>query len=238
MPHDMTTFLDTRNFIKDDEKQSLFGLLSVHDWTLLGHRFFSQDYPNIEGGVYQFGHTSRHQINIDVPIPEEGAYFGVIYIDKGWETIKENNSILFELIPNEKVPNNSFDVDRPSKPNEIRVKLRRMNKPHELSSFFIDVRGGSTDGAGRNEHGEAHFHLLKKNTFEDFGKVDIPSVDSWRATKNKMDLIKISGGPISKAEKKELVNWLDKENNINLCRLHDEWTLMNKYNNRTPGTTA
>ncbi|MBK7668784.1 MAG: hypothetical protein IPJ32_16480 [Sphingobacteriaceae bacterium] len=159
----MEKVLVTTDFKADDKHQTLFGILYYESPTLLGYRFASKDFPEIEGIVYQYFRTSDYTFLTvkgyeDAPL---GTFFGIIAITKGWEIIKSGVTISFTLEPNTKEPEIS-STPRELGPDVIFVAFRRMNEPHELSSFYIDVRGGSTDGAGRNEHGEPHFHLLKR----------------------------------------------------------------------------
>lgn len=229
----MVKALITTDFKANDEKHTLFGILYDYEPTLLSCRFTSKEYPEIEGVVYEYFYTSEYTAlavkGYDVPL---GTFFGTIAILKGWDIIKSGVSISFTLEPNTEEPK-LFEPNRELKPGEIFVAFRRMNKPHELSSFYVDVRGGSTDGAGRNEHGEPHFHLLKKNTREEIAKINIPFIEKWNASNDRIQLIQLESGFISKSEKKELVEWLEKSNN--LLRLLDEWTESNKYNNRVLG---
>jgi len=158
----MEKILNIKDFQINDDDQTLFGVLYDNDPTLLGYKIKVNEHPDIDGVVFEYFRTEEQFINSIILGKPLGTFFGTIKILKGWEIIKSDNSISFYLVPNDKTPNVShFDPNRELKPGEIYVKFRRMNKPHELSSFYIDVRGGSTDGAGRNEHGTAHFHLLK-----------------------------------------------------------------------------
>ncbi len=114
-------------------------------------------------------------------------------------------------------------------------RFRIMNKLSELLSFNIYVQGGSTEGAGRNEHGKAHFELKEKNSGKKIGKIFMPSLDIWIQSDRK-DRIKFltvdKGFDISKREKKIFLDWLEQDNNENLLRCHKEWNEANKFNNR------
>lgn len=118
---------------------------------------------------------------------------------------------------------------------EVHEKFRIMNKLSDLLSFNIYVQGGSTDGAGRNEHGAAHFELKEKNTNKGLGKIFMPSLDEWNKLDNK-SRIKLmlvhNGADITSKEKKAMVRWLEINDNENLLRCHKEWNENNKFNNR------
>lgn len=228
--------LETKDFQIDEDDQSIFGVLFDNEPTLLSYRIESKEYPEIDGFVYEYFQTGERFINTIILGKPLGTFFGRIKILKGWEIIKSNYSVSLSLIPSDNIHANPFlSPDRKLKPNEFYGKFKKMNELHELSSFFIDIRGGSTDGSGRNEHGTPHFHLLKKNTNEDLAKIEIPSLELWNKTENKIKLIGISNSAISKSQKKELVNWLQKDDNLQ--RLLDEWNQLNKYNNRALSTT-
>ncbi len=114
-------------------------------------------------------------------------------------------------------------------------RFRIMNKLSELLSFNIYVQGGSTEGAGRNEHGDAHFELKEKNSRKKIGKIFMPSLDIWIKSnrKDRMNFLTVDKGiDISKREKKIFLEWLEKDNNENLIRCHKEWNEANKDNNR------
>lgn len=113
--------------------------------------------------------------------------------------------------------------------------FRIMNKLSELLSFNIYVQGGSTEGAGRNEHGDAHFDLKEKNSGKKIGKIFMPSLDIWIKSnrKDRMNFLTVDKGiDISKREKKIFLEWLENDNNENLIRCHKEWNEADKDNNR------
>ena len=115
-------------------------------------------------------------------------------------------------------------------------KFRRMNKLSDLLSFDIWVHGGSTEGAGRNEHGEAHFELKEKKSHRPLGKIFMPTINKWLGLdfKQRVKLLNVqNGNDISQKEKKGFVRWLELNNNENLIKCHQEWNECNKDNNRT-----
>jgi hypothetical protein len=127
-------------------------------------------------------------------------------------------------------------VDENGKQFSVTEKFRIMNKISELLSFNIYVQGGSTEGAGRNEHGEAHFELKEKNSGKKLGKIFMPTKDKWISynRKERLELMIVENGrQLSKREKKILVEWLEINNSENLLRCHSKWNEINKFNNRT-----
>ena len=127
-------------------------------------------------------------------------------------------------------------IDENGIEHHLRECFKMMNKLSELLSFNVFVRGGSTGGAGRNEHGAAHFEIHQKNSNKNIGKIFMPTLELWSNSnlKEKISLLTVDKGiDISKREKKAMVKWLEKENNENLIRCHKEWNRMNKDNNQT-----
>lgn len=126
--------------------------------------------------------------------------------------------------------------DENGKQFNVTEKFRIMNKISELLSFNIYVQGGSTEGAGRNEHGEAHFELKEKNSGKKLGKIFMPTKEKWISCnrKERIELMVVENGKqLSKREKKVLVEWLEINNSENLLKCHSEWNEVNKFNNRT-----
>lgn len=126
-------------------------------------------------------------------------------------------------------------TDENGKTHRIIDNFKRMNKLSELLSIDIYIRGGSTGGAGRNEHGEAHFEIHQKNSRKNIGKIFMPELSKWINSnfKEKSFLLTISNGAdLTKREKKALVLWLEKDNNENLKRCYIEWNRINKDNNQ------
>lgn len=126
-------------------------------------------------------------------------------------------------------------VGKDGKKYTVKEKFKRMNKLSDLLSFEIWVHGGSTDGRGRNEHGEAHFEIKEKNTQKPKGKITMPSLELWLKSnfKERTGLMKVQNNDdISKKDKKGMVRWLELNDNENLINCHKEWNESNKYNNR------
>ncbi|MEE9408110.1 MAG: hypothetical protein V3V28_08555 [Polaribacter sp.] len=126
-------------------------------------------------------------------------------------------------------------TDENGKTHHLKDNFERMNKLSELLSINIFIRGGSTGGAGRNEHGEAHFEIHQKNSNKNIGKIFMPKLNRWSELnfKEKLSLLTIEkGADIPKREKKAFVKWLEKNENENLKRCYNEWNRINKDNNQ------
>lgn len=126
-------------------------------------------------------------------------------------------------------------TDENGKTHYLKDNFERMNKLSELLSINIFIRGGSTGGAGKNEHGEAHFEIHKKNSLKNIGKISMPKLSHWNKLnfREKLSLLKIENGEdLTKREKKAFVKWLEKNDNENLKRCHNEWNRVNKDNNQ------
>jgi len=118
----------------------------------------------------------------------------------------------------------------------VQEKFKRMNKLSDLLSFEIWVHGGSTEGRGRNEHGEAHFELKEKKSRRPLGKIIMPSLEIWLKSdfRERIELMIVQNNEdISKKDKKGMVRWLELNDNENLINCHKEWNECNKHNNRT-----
>ena len=220
------SFLFIADFKVDSARQCISGSLSIPEKSLIGATFYSEEFSNVTGYVSQcwvVSEEQREKLNLSV-----GSWFGVIEIENGWNIIESGMLKRFVLVENDSAESIPI-IQTPGKYMSIE-KFIKVNKPHELSSFDIDVRGGSTEGAGRNEHGEPHFHLLKKRSRVELGKINIPDVETWKRAENKLKLIQVEGGDITRAERKELIEWLDKDNCKNLHTLLKEWNERNKDN--------
>ncbi len=126
-------------------------------------------------------------------------------------------------------------VGEDGKQYTIHEKFQRMNKLSDLLPFEIWVHGGSTDGSGRNEHGEAHFELKEKNTRRPLGKIMMPSLELWLKSdfKERVELMRVqNNNDISKKHKKAMAMWLGLNDNENLINCQKEWNESNQHNNR------
>lgn len=229
----MNRILYLSDFKIDNDKQTLFGILYKYEPSLLSSKFYSKEFPRVKGYVFEYFEINKNRVSevigYDVP---DGTFFGTIHIKSGWEFIASGALTSFILKENKTKPTNIDYSKVKLKPGQIFVKYKKMNKPFEFSSFFIDLRGGNTEGVGRNEHGKPHFHLKYKNSLKDIGKIDIPDIETWKKSTRKIDLLVVEEGYITKSEKKEIVDWLEKFNHKNLELLLSEWNEMNKFNNR------
>lgn len=127
-------------------------------------------------------------------------------------------------------------VGEDGKKYTVNENFKRMNKLSDLLTFEIWIHGGSTEGSGRNEHGEAHFELKEKNTRRPLGKITMPSLELWLKSdfKEKIEFMKVQNNvDISRKDKKGMVSWLELNDNENLLNCHKEWNESNKHNNRT-----
>lgn len=229
----MNQILYISDFKIDKEKRTLFGVLYKHEPSLLSYKVYSKRFPKVKGFVFEYFEINKNRVSkvIGYNVPD-GTFFGTIHIKSGWEFIESGEMIDF-LLKENKTKVKSLDLSKVKlRPGQIFVKYKKMNKPNEFTSFFIDLRGGSTEGAGRNEYGKPHFHLKNKNSLQDIGKIDIPDIETWNKSIKKIDLLIVEGGSITKKEKKEIVDWLEKDNNKNLERLLAGWNEMNKFNKR------
>lgn len=103
--------------------------------------------------------------------------------------------------------------------------------------YDVFVNGGDSYGKGRNEHGEPHFHF--SDNIKGGGKFSfsilIPTPTEWSNNKD-LTIIESNTGSNEwkkfKNEKKALIIWLDKPNNItneftNLQFIRLQWNTLN-----------
>ena len=198
-------------------------------------RFKCDEFPEVKGfvnEVFMVMEGMEHAYGFKL---EVGQWFGCIHIEEGWETLESGKVTEFylrEFQPSDAPPRVAKETVLPPGTRLVYEKFHKINKPHELSSFDIDVRGGSTDGAGKNEHGAPHFHILEKRTRKDLGKVEFPNVELWRLASDKETVLDLSKASISRSQKKEVIDWLEKDDQKNLELLMSEWNSRNKHNNR------
>jgi hypothetical protein len=95
-----------------------------------------------------------------------------------------------------------------------------------FSNFYIDVRGGATDGAGKNEHGKAHFHIILNAGRQDLGAVFFPTVEDFKTNKTELEF----PGQITRSMKKEINEWVFAGGLKNLELINKQWFEMNKDN--------
>lgn len=130
----------------------------------------------------------------------------------------------------------SFQIKANGKTYTVNEDFKRMNKLSDLLPFDIHVFGGSTEGAGRNEHGDAHFQLKEKGSRKDLGKIYMPTKESWEnaTQKERIKMMRVDGRTqLKPKEKKMFVRWLEIDENQNLIKCHNQWNESNEGNNRT-----
>ncbi len=228
-----TRVLYLKNFKIDTKKKAISGILFEPKITLLSAKFISEEFPEIKGFVGQAFQKDKSRGIINSPYGfklKEGDWFGTIYFDSDFEIIKSGIVKKFSLI--ESVGNKTKIVRAKIKRGQIYEKFIAINKPHEFSSFTIEVKPGSTYGSGRNEHGKPHFHMTRKNSRDQLAKIEIPDINIWKYSIKKLELLNVIEGNISKTQKREIVNFFEKENNQNLILVTSEWNRLNRDNNR------
>lgn len=173
---------------------------------------------------------------LNLPETFKGLPDGTWMIEYTFETIELLRRFEDEGITGFSVEGRFVIEDIKGKKYTIYENFKRMNKLSDLLPFDLYVFGGSTDGAGRNEHGEAHFELKEKNTRKSLGKIFMPNMENWvkSSSVEKLEMFTVNNGPqISKKEKIAIVRWLELNENENLKNCHKFWNESNQYNNRT-----
>jgi hypothetical protein len=118
------------------------------------------------------------------------------------------------------------------------VEKARINDPIDFT-YDVFVYGGDSYGSGRKEHGDPHFHFADKIKGGNWQfSILIPTVEEWNQNKE-LYIYEISNGEFNwrgfKKEKKELIDWLDIQNNdltfyTNLEVIRYNWNTLNKTN--------
>lgn len=223
----MTENINLRNFYIDKDGKCLHGKVKSPKFNLAGAKLFIPKYAEIKGCVVELfrvvdvNHVRDRAKGISFDI---GDWYIMILINKGWSVFVNNK--IKELILIEPEFKNAPETSSSSLgPNEILVKLK---SEHRFSRFYLDLRGGSTNGVGRNEHGEPHFHIILYAQKKDIGKVFFPSISEFKNGKNEL----IFKTEISKKDRKEITEWVFESSLKNLELLNNDWNLFNKDNNR------
>lgn len=110
------------------------------------------------------------------------------------------------------------------------LQLKNMSGRH-FAKFYLDIRGGETSGAGRNEHGPAHFHIIENGINKDLGRVYFPTVMEF-ISKQKTELEFDLNSKVDRKDKKRISKWIFDSGFENLKSINKEWELRNKFNNR------
>ncbi len=126
------------------------------------------------------------------------------------------------------------------------VEMARIGEKEASFPYDVFVYGGDSYGSGRNEHGEPHFHF--SDNIKGGGKysfsVLIPTPSDWAQSK---DLIISESNNDNydwkglRKEKKTLIIWLDKPNNLfanitNLEYIRGQWNTLNADNKNVKKT--
>lgn len=214
------------HFIINEKESFIAGKIIYPKITLPGARIKTSN-NSIEGFIYEvFEVTNLDQVKIRCPEISFniGDWYAKFKITKGIELFlnKEIRIIQIEEPKNNKT---HLTKSKASNPRSRLVKLRNMSGNH-FSNFYLDVRGGATDGAGKNEHGEAHFHIILYAGNKDLGPVFFPTVEAHK--KNKIELE--FPDEIDRRMEKEIKKWVFKVDLENLELLNNQWVEMNKDN--------
>jgi hypothetical protein len=214
------------NFTVNEEQNYIAGKIINPKILLPGARIKTTD-NTIEGYIYEaFEVTDLIQVHNRCPEIQFniGEWYVKIKITKGiYLLLKKAFASLQIEEPEYLKPLKHKKVQTGSR--SIYVKLRNMSGKH-FSNFYIDVRGGSTNGAGRNEHGKAHFHIILCDSLQDLGAVYFPTVSEFKIINAELEFT----GQIPNQMKREINKWVFADGLENLERLNCKWFEMNKDN--------
>ena len=216
------------NFTVEEDGSFLHAKVSQPVFDLVGAKLFVPGHPEIEGCVVELfsirdvEHALVREPNIDF---EVGDWYLKIKIFEGWYQFKGLN--LSTLYLTESQPQ-KLDFDETNIPkNAILLKLKNMSLK-DFDNYYIDLRGGETGGAGRNEHGEPHFHIIRKSDKKDLGKVYFPSIEDYHNNQAGLEF----PDNVNSKMRKEITVWIFAKNQENLIRLNAAWSTQNQFNNR------
>lgn len=217
------------NFTFDEKGKCLHAKVSKPIFNLIGSRLLIPNHPEIEGFVVELfliidtSHTTIREPNIAFEI---GDWYLRIKIFDGWDQFKELSLSTFYLTEDK---SQIVDADESKlSENAILLKLRNVSAKY-FDNYYIDVRGGETGGAGRNEHGAPHFHIIRNGGRKDLGKVYFPTVENYRRNQVELEF----SANVSQKMRKEINAWAFGEDQKNLDYLNSVWSTLNKHNNRT-----
>ncbi|MAY82658.1 MAG: hypothetical protein CMP59_00855 [Flavobacteriales bacterium] len=167
-------------------------------------------------------------IHGEIRVPNQkfkaGDWYVKYAIIEGFEFIKEGtvkSLILFDAPTKEGVR-----VYKPDQ-NSFLVALKRISAL-DFSNFYLDIRGGSDAGLGRNEHGLPHFHIILNAGRKDIGKVYFPTVEEYKSTGKEL----VFSSTLKRKYKNEILDWTFKNDLKNLQLMNDVWELMNQGNQK------
>jgi hypothetical protein len=228
----MKNKLFTRDFYIDEERSSLHGKLFTPDKTLAGARLKTTDEYKIFGYVRQLFQISSEMGMKGPKIGNltfnDGDLYGEIRIEEGFEYFK--NGSITEFTLEEYFGTIPPRIGNSSNKGSRYEAFKRVSGLY-FNNYYLDIHGGSTEG-NKNEHGEAHVHIISNNSRKEIGKLYFPKYEEWKLSDKKIELLKTEGPQVPQKMKKEIVEWLDKNDCSNLKELNRIWTDMNKFNNR------
>lgn len=224
----MKQLINIPNFTTDEAGSYIHARVTQPLFNLAGARLYIEGNTQIEGCVVElFSITLAEQALIREPKIDFqiGDWYLKIKIFEGWNYFIELNLSTIILIESQP-QKGDFNENKIPK-NSILVKLKNMSLKY-FDNYFIDLRGGETGGAGRNEHGEPHFHIIGTGNNKDLGKVYFPSQDEYVSKQKKLAF----PVTINSKMKKEISEWVFSNNQENLVKLNSKWYESNKDNNR------
>ena len=221
-----------KNFFIDNESECLKGKIKTPKFNLGGAKIFVKEYPGIEGYVVELFsiidpiHGESRATGIEFEIDD---WYVRINIYDGWKYFTNGNVKDFSLVERDA---KKWPTDDLKSQNSESFLLQLKNVSGRFfPNFYLDIRGGEKSGAGRNEHGSAHFHIRESGTKKDLGKVFFPMVQDYELNKTK--LVFSDDCQINRKSKKLIVSWVFDSDLKNLRDINKEWTLRNRFNNRT-----
>lgn len=221
------------DFNLDFENKCLIGKISNPKFDLAGAKIEANGFPLLEGYVVElFSVTELKQVesrfkNVDFEI---GDWFVRINIYSGWEYFENNEISKFFISERINLKDFNFDGIKLDSDSFL-INLKNMSGRF-FSNFYLDIRGGETSGAGRNEHGPAHFHIIENGTKKDLGKVYFPSLEEF-ISKQKKELEFDINCMVARKDQKKISKWVFDSELKNLKLINKEWELRNEFNNRT-----
>lgn len=223
--------LKIRDFYIDDVNRCLEGKVESSKFNLLGSKIIILNHPEIEGFVFELfevidvNHVKERAKGIEFNI---GDIYLKILIDKGWDTF--NKLIIEDFYLEEstkEINEQSFEEIKKNNAKSILFEFKNMSNLF-FANFYIDLRGGETGGVGRNEHGEPHFHIISRKENRDIGKVFFPTIEDYKTNNSQL----IFSSNINRKIKKQITEWVFKDDLKNLEELNKTWVEQNRHNNR------
>lgn len=220
--------INLSDFVIDDSESCLKGKVAIPKFNLAGAKLIIPNHPEIEGFVVELfsivdiRHALLRAPGIDFNV---GDWYINIKIFSDWSSFKEMKIKSFYLTERDINEVNLKKIKRSK--NSMLFKFKNMSLKY-FDNYYIDLRGGETGGAGRNEHGDPHFHIIRKKDNKDLGKVFFPTIEDFKANEKQL----VFSEEIRAKRKKEITEWVFNKNQENLIKLNCMWTLQNNCNNR------